>query len=61
MNWNDAVLNHEQFIGKKIRLSKVEVSTDQIVKPINLEALYSWVGNIPGKLTIIELFFFLFD
>jgi protein-tyrosine sulfotransferase len=59
MNWNDAVLHHEQFIGKKIRLSKVEISTDQIVKPINLEALYSWVGNIPSKLSINQLFFFL--
>ena len=45
--WNDAVINHEQFIGDEISLSKVEKSTDQVIKPVNLEALTSWVGNIP--------------
>ena len=45
--WDDAVLNHEKYIGKEISLSKVEKSTDQVIKPINLDALYSWVGKIP--------------
>jgi protein-tyrosine sulfotransferase len=45
--WDDAVLNHEKYIGEEISLSKVEKSTDQVIKPINLEALYSWVGKIP--------------
>lgn len=46
--WNDAVLHHEKFIGDEVSLSKVEFSTDQVIKPVNLEALTSWVGNIPG-------------
>ncbi len=46
--WNDAVINHEKFIGDEISLSKVEFSSDQVVKPVNLEALTSWVGKIPG-------------
>jgi protein-tyrosine sulfotransferase len=28
-------------------LSKIEFSTDQVVKPVNLDALTSWVGKIP--------------
>ena len=46
--FNDAVLNHEQFIGDEISLSKVERSSDQVIKPINLDALNSWVGKIPN-------------
>ncbi|KAL1414962.1 hypothetical protein MTO96_007049 [Rhipicephalus appendiculatus] len=30
-----------------ISLSKLERSTDQVIKPINLEALSKWVGQIP--------------
>lgn len=46
--WNEAVIHHEKFIGDEISLSKVEFSTDQVIKPVNLEALTSWVGTIPG-------------
>lgn len=45
--WNSSVLHHEEFIGKAISLSKVERSTDQVVKPVNLDALSKWVGAIP--------------
>lgn len=45
--WDDAVLHHEKFVGGEITLSKMEKSTDQVVKPVNLEALTSWVGQIP--------------
>lgn len=48
ITWNDAVLHHEKFIGDEISLSKVERSSDQVIKPVNLEALTSWVGKIPG-------------
>ena len=34
--------------GKEISLSKVERSSDQVIKPVNLEALSKWVGQIPG-------------
>ncbi|XP_061073509.1 protein-tyrosine sulfotransferase 1 [Conger conger] len=48
--WNDAVLHHEELIGKAggVSLSKVERSTDQVIKPVNVEALSKWVGKIPG-------------
>lgn len=29
------------------KISRVERSSDQVVKPVNLEALSKWVGNIP--------------
>ncbi|XP_078451442.1 protein-tyrosine sulfotransferase 1-like [Lampetra fluviatilis] len=47
--WEAAVLHHEDMIGKAggVSLSKVERSTDQVVKPVNLEALARWVGQIP--------------
>jgi len=47
--WDDAVLHHEQQINKKggVSLSKVERSSDQVIKPINLDALSKWVGHIP--------------
>ncbi|VDO75774.1 unnamed protein product [Haemonchus placei] len=45
--WNSTVLHHEQFIGKDISLSKVERSSDQVVKPVNVDALSKWVGVIP--------------
>jgi protein-tyrosine sulfotransferase len=48
IEWNDAVLNHEKFIGAEISISKTEKSTDQIMKPVNMDALASWVGHIPA-------------
>lgn len=50
ISWSDAVLNHEQYIGDEISLSKVEKSTDQVIKPVNLEALTSWVNKIPENI-----------
>ncbi|KAH7731332.1 Protein TPST-1 [Aphelenchoides avenae] len=45
--WNSSVLHHEELIGKDISLSKTERSSDQVVKPVNLDALSKWVGKIP--------------
>ncbi|CAG2100710.1 unnamed protein product [Medioppia subpectinata] len=47
--WNESVLHHEELVNKKngISLSKLERSTDQVIKPINIEALSKWVGQIP--------------
>ena len=44
--WSESVLHHEQNINKPggVRVSKVERSSDQIIKPINVDALTSWVG-----------------
>nr|XP_015222957.1 PREDICTED: protein-tyrosine sulfotransferase 1 isoform X1 [Lepisosteus oculatus]XP_015222958.1 PREDICTED: protein-tyrosine sulfotransferase 1 isoform X1 [Lepisosteus oculatus] len=48
--WNEAVLHHEDLIGKAggVSLSKVERSTDQVIKPVNVDALSKWVGKIPA-------------
>lgn len=48
--WSDTVLHHEDLIGKPggVSLSKIERSTDQVIKPVNLEALSRWTGHIPG-------------
>ncbi|KAJ6656574.1 hypothetical protein lerEdw1_003461 [Lerista edwardsae] len=47
--WSDAVLHHEELIGKPggVSLSKIERSTDQVIKPVNMEALTKWLGHIP--------------
>ncbi|XP_037543843.1 protein-tyrosine sulfotransferase 1 [Nematolebias whitei] len=49
LQWDQSVLHHEELIGKAggVSLSKVERSTDQVMKPVNTEALSKWVGNIP--------------
>ncbi|CAF3323564.1 unnamed protein product [Rotaria socialis] len=48
LTWVDSVLHHEELIGKKISLSKTEHSSDQVIKPINLDALTRWIGHIPS-------------
>ena len=50
IEWNDAVLNHEKYIGSKIRLSKTEKATDQVIKPVNLIGLTQWFGRLPNSL-----------
>jgi len=47
--WDESVLHHEKQINKMggISLSKVERSSDQVIKPVNLDALSKWVGHIP--------------
>ncbi|XP_074462950.1 protein-tyrosine sulfotransferase 2 isoform X1 [Larus michahellis] len=50
ISWSDTVLHHEELIGKPggVSLSKIERSTDQVIKPVNMEALSKWIGHIPG-------------
>lgn len=47
--WNNSVLHHEQFVNQPdgIELSKLERSTDQVVKPVTTDELAKWVGKIP--------------
>ncbi|XP_046688251.1 LOW QUALITY PROTEIN: protein-tyrosine sulfotransferase 1-like, partial [Homalodisca vitripennis] len=47
--WNEKVLHHESQINKSggISLSRLEKSSDQIIKPINTEPLDKWVGFYP--------------
>jgi protein-tyrosine sulfotransferase len=52
IDWNEAVINHEKYFGNEISVSKTEKSTDQIMKPVNLDALTSWVGHIPEDVLI---------
>ena len=44
--WEDSVLHHERNINQPggVRVSNIERSSDQIIKPINSDALTSWVG-----------------
>ncbi|KAI4890418.1 hypothetical protein NFI96_010800, partial [Prochilodus magdalenae] len=48
--WHEGVLHHELAIGQPggVSLSRTERSTDQVIKPVNLEALTRWVGHIPA-------------
>lgn len=47
--WSETVLHHEKYINQPdgIELSKLERSTDQVVKPVNTETLSKWVGAMP--------------
>lgn len=47
--WDDGVMHHEKHINEKggVSLSKVERSSDQVIKPVNLDALSKWVGKMP--------------
>ncbi|KAL2099858.1 hypothetical protein ACEWY4_004252 [Coilia grayii] len=49
IRWHEGVLHHEEAIGQPggVSLSRIERSTDQVIKPVNLEALTRWVGHIP--------------
>lgn len=38
---------HAAMIFNKICFGRVERSSDQVIKPVNLEALSKWVGHIP--------------
>jgi len=51
LDWTENVMHHEKQINKEhgISLSKVERSSDQVVKPVNLEALSKWVGMMPDE------------
>ncbi|CAC5388463.1 TPST [Mytilus coruscus] len=46
--WNDTVLHHEDYIGKEISLSKTEKSSDQVIRPVNIDAMSKWVGHLPA-------------
>ncbi|XP_062409694.1 protein-tyrosine sulfotransferase 2 [Sardina pilchardus] len=48
-DWHEGVLHHEDAVGQPggVSLSRIERSTDQVIKPVNLEALERWVGHIP--------------
>lgn len=35
------------FLNFQFFFCRVERSSDQVIKPVNLEALSKWVGNIP--------------
>ncbi|KAK7125419.1 hypothetical protein R3I93_020937 [Phoxinus phoxinus] len=52
--WDEGVLHHEEAIGRPggVSLSRTERSTDQVIKPVNLEALTRWVGHIPADVQL---------
>ena len=45
--WEESVMRHHLQINKPggVRVSAAERSSDQIIKPVNLEALTEWVGT----------------
>lgn len=48
--WSEAVLHHERYINQPhgVALSQVERSSDQVVRPVNRDALDKWVGALPA-------------
>lgn len=47
LTWTDDFLKYNEFIGDKVVVSEVEWSSNQIKKPIHLNSIQNWVGNIP--------------
>lgn len=47
IKWDESMLNHEKHM-LNISLSSVERSTDQVRKPLYLDALTSWFGKFPA-------------
>lgn len=46
--WDEKLLKHYDYVDK-IKISKSEWSSHQIIKPIYSESLTKWVGKIPVK------------
>lgn len=44
--WDEKMMHHEQHTNQ-IKISAVEKSTDQVQKPLYLDALTAWNGHIP--------------
>ncbi len=44
--WDDALLNHEKYIGDKIINIKAGWSSHQIVKPINKMNMTAWINKL---------------
>ena len=47
--WSDSMLNHEKFIGERVKISESEWSTSQIIQPIYTDSINAWVGKIHNK------------
>ena len=49
LEWNENMLNHEKFVGERIKLSPTEWSTSQVKKPIYDDAIHAWVDRLPKE------------
>ena len=49
IQWNEAMLSHEKFIGDRVKISDSEWSTSQIKQPVYTESVNAWAGKIPIK------------
>ena len=45
--WEEAMLEHEKYIGSKVAVSKAEWSTAQIKKPVYTNSLSYWIDKVP--------------
>ena len=45
-DFSEDLLNHQKYIGDRIKVSQTEWSTDQIMKPINTRSLTTWIDNL---------------
>ncbi|KAF5404941.1 Protein-tyrosine sulfotransferase [Paragonimus heterotremus] len=43
--WDPVVLHHENFVNKTVFVSSMEPSTSQVVNPLYVDALSSWVSD----------------
>ncbi|XP_077976174.1 protein-tyrosine sulfotransferase A-like [Styela clava] len=48
--WNDEVLHHERHINKSLILRSEEYVSEDLFKPLHLNGLKSWFGNLPKEI-----------
>ncbi|XP_077965924.1 protein-tyrosine sulfotransferase 1-like [Styela clava] len=47
--WNDEVLHHERHINKSLILRLEPDASEELFKPLNLDGLTKWIGNLPKE------------
>nr|XP_039259446.1 protein-tyrosine sulfotransferase A-like isoform X1 [Styela clava] len=48
--WSDEVLHHERHINKSLILRSEEYVSEDLFKPLHLNGLKSWFGNLPKEI-----------
>jgi protein-tyrosine sulfotransferase len=46
IKFEEAMMNHDKLVGTKVILENDGWSTDQVIKPVYMNSLKSWIGKI---------------
>ncbi|CAF0797330.1 unnamed protein product [Brachionus calyciflorus] len=48
--WSNSLMNHEKYVGSKVKISQTEWSSDQIKRKIHTNAIDFWRGKLPNDI-----------